>query len=73
MNKEEKKSIPNKIPETVNKKKVSVIFKGNRKFDLHVGRNMITFRSRERKDIPAKWLKHKDWQNVKKYFVIKGV
>lgn len=52
---------------------VSVVFRENRKFDLHIGREVITFTSRERKDIPKEWLKHRDWQNVSKYFVVKGV
>lgn len=67
------KSVPVKVPETVNKDTVSVIFRENRKFDLHIGREMVTFKARERKDIPKIWLKHKDWQNVSKYFVVKGV
>jgi len=67
------KSVPAKIPETVNKDTVSVIFRENRKFDLHIGRDMVTFKARERKDIPKKWLKHPDWKNVSKYFVVKGV
>lgn len=67
------KSVPAKVQETVNKDTVSVIFRENRKFDLHIGREMVTFKARERKDIPKIWLKHKDWQNVSKYFVVKGV
>lgn len=54
-------------------KKVSIIFRGSRKFDLHIGRNMITFKGRESKRIPVEWLKHKDWTNVAKYFIVKGV
>lgn len=48
-----------------------IMFRQNRKFDLHIGRNVITFRGREIKGIPRDWLKHKDFQNVKKYFSIK--
>lgn len=59
--------------EKVVKEKVSVTFRENRKFDLHIGREVVTFKARERKDIPKEWLKHRDWQNVSKYFVVKGV
>jgi len=68
-----KEKVPNTDTETVNKKMVSVVFRENRKFDLHIGRNMVTFKARERKSIPAAWLKHPDWQNVAKLFVVKGV
>jgi len=70
---EEIETVPNNVPETVNKDTVSVMFRENRKFDLHIGREMVTFNARERKDIPRKWLKHKDWNNVLKYFIVKGV
>ena len=53
--------------------KVSVQFNQNRKFDLHVGRDMVTFHSKEVKQIPADWLKHPDFKQVQKYFTIKGV
>lgn len=54
-------------------KKVSVTFRENRKFDLHIGRKMVTFMGKETKKIPVDWLKHKDWLNVSKYFIVKGV
>jgi hypothetical protein len=54
-------------------KEVTIMFRENRKFDLHIGRNVKTFYGRETKRIPASWLEHEDWQNVKKYFVVKGV
>lgn len=58
---------------TAKVKKISIQFKENRKFDLHIGRNMVTFFGRESKQIPENWLSHKDWQSVKNYFLIKGV
>ena len=54
-------------------KEVSITFKGTRKFDLHVGREMKTFKGRETKKIPADWLNHPDFTQVKKYFIVKGV
>jgi hypothetical protein len=51
---------------------ILIQFKENRKFDLHIGRNMITFLGRETLPVPKIWLQHKDWQNVKKYFIIRG-
>lgn len=50
----------------------NVMFRENRKFDLHVGRKMVTFKGRETKKIPVAWLQHKDFQSVEKYFVVKG-
>jgi hypothetical protein len=52
---------------------VTVTFMENRKFDLHIGRSIMTFMGRETKQIPAEWLNHRDWQNIKHYFGIKGV
>jgi hypothetical protein len=62
----------NKV-QTKKEKKVNIMFRENRKFDLHIGRDMITFLGRESKSIPAAWLDHKDWNNVSKYFIVKGV
>ncbi len=68
------KKVNKKISPTVKStKKVSVTFKDMRKFDLHVGREMITFQGRDTKSIPAEWLRHPDFVQVSKYFVIKGV
>lgn len=60
---------------TVHKeKKVTIMFRENRKFDLHIGRDMITFRGRENKQVPASWLKHRDWTPaISKKFIVKGV
>lgn len=55
-------------------KMVTIMFRENRKFDLHIGRDMITFRGRENKEVPASWLKHKDWTpKIAKKFIVKGV
>lgn len=65
--------VRNNIPETVNIEKIPVTFRENRKYDLHIGREMITFLSRETKEIPKKWLDHPDWKQAKKMFVIGGI
>lgn len=52
---------------------VTIMFKENRKFDLHVGRNMITFRGRVEKKIPASYLEHSDFKQAASLFIIKGV
>ena len=57
----------------VNSKTVTVTFKDVRKFDLHVGREMVVFKGKESKQIPADWLKHSDFKQVSKYFIVKGV
>lgn len=54
-------------------KMVTVTFRDNRKFDLHIGREMVTFKGRETKSIPSAYLTHKDWVQVKHLFVVKGV
>lgn len=54
-------------------KTVMIMFRESRKFDLHVGREMITFMGRESKPVPAAWLKHPDYLQQKKYFIEKGV
>ena len=51
---------------------IEVTYRYNRKYDLHIGRYMETFKARETKKIPKKWLEHRDWKNVAKNFVIKG-
>jgi hypothetical protein len=53
---------------------VSVTFLENRKFELTLGNKiMMTFLGRETKQMPSEWLDHIDWQNIKMYFMVKGV
>lgn len=49
---------------------VTLIFKGNRTFELHIGRAMYRFEGRVSKQVPRSVLSHPDFANVKKYFVI---
>lgn len=60
---------PVKVPE----KMIPVTFKENRKYDLHIGRRVIVFMSRETKEIPLSFLSHPDWEQAKDQFVIKKV
>jgi hypothetical protein len=71
----EKKTIkqPIKPVEKKVEKKVEITFRENRKFDLHVHREMMIFRGRETKSISKAWLEHKDFKQVEKYFIIKEV
>jgi hypothetical protein len=51
---------------------ISLTFRKNRKYDLHIGRKMHTFQGRESKDFPKSILDHKDFtESVRKNFVIK--
>jgi len=52
--------------------KVKIKFRESRKFDLHIGREMIVFKGREEKEVPASWIEHKDFKNVSKNFIVKG-
>jgi len=54
-------------------KMIPITFRENRKFDLHVGRNIVTFGPRKTKSIPVSWMKHRDFEQARKYFIIKGV
>lgn len=50
---------------------VKITFKQNRKFNLHLGRQVFIFRGRESKEIPKELLEHKDFTDyIKQYFVI---
>lgn len=70
----EQQRVPEQEPVNIPKQEtVNVMFRENRKFDLHVGRDMITFRGRESKPIPKSWLKHSDFIQVKRLFIVKGV
>lgn len=50
---------------------VFLTFRETRKYDLHIGREMITFRGRETKLVPESWLTHKDFLKAAKLFIIK--
>ena len=64
------KSEIQKVPKS---ETVKVMFRENRKFDLHIGRNVIIFRGRELKTISKEWLKHPDFLQQKNKFIVKGI
>jgi len=50
---------------------VRLVFKGNRTFELHIGRTLYRFEGRESKYVPKSVLDHKDFtEQIKQYFVI---
>lgn len=60
-----------KEPDKVPVRMATVTFKENRKYDLHIGRNVIVFKARETKKIPAAYLLHSDWEQASKLFLVK--
>jgi hypothetical protein len=67
-NAETDRAVPGKKEKTV-----SIIFRENRKYDLHVGGKITVFKGRERKSVPVSLTKHKDFIQVQRLFVVKGV
>lgn len=75
MGKDKKEFYPAAVPEIKKKetvKTVTITFRENRTFDLHVGRDIKQFGPRESKPIPVTWLKHRDFMQQKSKFIIKG-
>lgn len=54
-------------------KTVTITFRENRSFDLHIGREIFTFGPRETKPFPVEYLKHRDFIQQKSKFIVKGV
>lgn len=53
------------------KEKVTLMFKGNRTFELKLGRELTRFEGREKKSFPKSILNHPDFtSNIRKYFSI---
>jgi hypothetical protein len=69
-----------KIPEVAAKKpmkktsgeKALLTFKENRKYDLHLGRKIITFMARETKPVLKSLLIGLDWKQASKLFIVKS-
>lgn len=69
-----KEQTPKKVPKeaiSVSLVDVPIMFREQRKFDLHVGREMIVFRGRETKYVPEEWIEHPDFVQVSRLFVIR--
>ena len=59
---------------TVEKEEVTLTFKENRSYELHIGRSIYRFKGRESKRVPSSILAHKDFtERVSKKFVIREV
>ena len=52
-------------------KSFTLIFKDNRSYDLHLGKTVISFSPKGSQIVPEWVVKHKDFENASKYFVIK--
>lgn len=70
----EKKTSKMDKPKEVKKPagKITLRYKKNNKYDLHVCRQVFTFKAYETKKVPADVLKDKNWEHEKKYFQIIG-
>lgn len=79
MNDKEKKTKKSGELEVPLKNKVSkgstinIMFRENRKFDLHIGRDVVTFKGRQSKAVPRSWITHSDFKSIQHLFVVKGV
>ena len=60
----------NKVEKKVKEELKIITFKENRKFDLHIGREVIVFKARESKPVPKRFLSHPDWFQVEKLFIV---
>ena len=55
------------------KKKLTITFRHNRTFELHIGQEVMRFEGRETKQIDKSILEHPAFIQAKKYFIIKGI
>lgn len=54
--------------------KASFMFRGNRAFELHIGRRMYRFEGRKIRTLPKSILKHPDWtKQIKNLFTVKEI
>ena len=54
-------------------KKVTITFRHNRAFELHIGQEVMRFEGRETKPLDRDLLDHPAFIQARKYFIIKGV
>ena len=72
----EGKSLYEEIEKGIKEKKVEEIkltFKGNRKKDLRIGKTVYEFMGPCSLNVPKSILNHPDFENQKKYFLIREV
>ena len=54
-------------------KKITITFRHNRTFELHIGQEVMRFEGRETKWVERDLLNHPSFIQAKKYFIIKGI
>ena len=68
---DEEKVYPAKESKYSQSENVFLTFRGNRSYELHVGREVHRFEGRQKKELPSSVLEHKDFtENIKKLFII---
>ncbi len=55
------------------KKQVTITFRENRAFELHIGQEVLRFEGMESKQIDKDLLEHPAFKQARKYFTIKGI
>jgi hypothetical protein len=51
---------------------VTLVFKKNRTKELHVNKKIYRFEGPQAKEVPRSVIEHPDFENQRKYFLIKG-
>lgn len=51
---------------------VTLVFKQNRKKELHIGRDVYTFWGASSLEVPRSVIEHPDFESQRKYFLVKG-
>jgi len=57
-------------PDEVKESTVDLMFRENRKYDLHIGSKMLTFKGRVVLPVPKSWIEHPDFKPVEKLFIV---
>jgi hypothetical protein len=58
-------------PEKKSSGMVTLVFRQNRTYELHIGKEVYTFSGQEHKLVQRSVIDHPDFQNVRKYFEVK--
>lgn len=62
-----------KVEKVAKERTFPVTFRGTRKFDLHIGRKMYTFKGKETKNLLKSEIDHPDFKQAIKYFSVGGI
>ena len=63
----------NKKKKVGKSKEVTITFRHNRTFELHIGQEVMRFEGRETKQVDKDVLEHPAFIQARKYFITKGV